>query len=278
MNKTQFSSVFALVIVGLLASNPVYSETATEVAKVNDKVITLDKLNSHYDEMVRSGMGAMTNKKNALDDLIKREIAVQEAKRLKLEQDPVIVERMNNVLFSALLEKKLGAEFEKLNITDSEAKSWYSRNPEIRTSHIFFALPQGAAKEDEKKAIDKMNQIAKEIKGGKLSFAEAAQRNSEDASAVAGGDLDYRMKDRLDSVFYKEAVKLGKPGNLSNPVRTAYGIHLIRLNAKRGWGDTDRSYVKRLIADEKRQVIVERYLGELRQKSQVNINSSAIKN
>ena len=73
-----------------------------------------------------------------------------------------------------LLEKKLGSDFEKITLSDAEAKNWYEKNPEVRTSHIFVALPQEASAEDEKKGTSKLNSILADVRSGKISFAEAA--------------------------------------------------------------------------------------------------------
>ncbi|MBS1959285.1 MAG: peptidylprolyl isomerase [Bdellovibrionales bacterium] len=253
------------------------ANAVTEVAKVNDKVITLEQVNARVAEQARSGTLTGLSRKSALDELIKREAAVQEAHKMKLENDPVIAERINNVLYYGLLEKKLGAEIEKITLSDAEAKNWYEKNPEIRTSHIFIALSPDATKDEEKKANEKLSQISSEIKSGKVSFAEAAQKNSEDPSAAMGGDLDYRMKDRLDPAFYRAALRLGKIGDISNIVRTPFGVHLIRLTGKHSWIEVDRTRVKRIILEDRRQELVNRFLSDLRQKAKVSVNEKLIK-
>ncbi len=264
-----------LIPFSLLAQSSSFA--ATEAAKVNDKVITLEQVNARISEQVRSGSPVALSKKAALEDLVKREAAIQEAKKLKLDQDPAVAERINNVLYFSVIEKKLGTEFEKITLSDAEAKSWYEKNPEIRTSHIFVALPSDASAEDEKKASTKLTSILSEIKSGKISFAEAAQKNSEDPSAAMGGDLDYRLKDRLDPNYYRAALKLGKAGDISSIVRTPFGLHLIRLSGKHSWSEVDRQNVKRVIFEEKRNELVTGYLNGLRQKAKVTINSSVIK-
>jgi parvulin-like peptidyl-prolyl isomerase len=253
------------------------AQANTEVAKVNDKVITLEQVNARISEQARSGVPGSLSKKAAVDELIKREAAIQEAKRLKLDQDPAISERINNVLYFAVLEKKLGSDFEKITLSDAEARNWYEKNPEIRTSHIFIALPPSATAEDEKVATNKLNSLLAEIKSGKSSFAEVAQRNSEDPSAAMGGDLDYRLKDRLDPNYYRAALRLGKAGDISGIVRTPFGMHVIRLTGKHSWSEVDRQRVKRVILDEKRQEIVSNYLNDLRQKAKVTVNNGVIK-
>jgi parvulin-like peptidyl-prolyl isomerase len=266
--------IFSVLLVSLSFSHP-YANAATEVARVNDKAITSEQVNALISDRVRSG-GAAISRKAAVDELINRETGIQEAHRLKLEHDSSIAERMNNVLFFGLIEKRLGSEFDKITLSDAEAKNWYSKNPEIRTSHIFIALPTGSTAEDEKKASSHLSQLATEIKAGKISFAEAAQKNSEDPTAAIGGDLDYRLKDRLDPAYYRAALGLAKAGDITGPIRTSFGLHLIRLTGKHTWTEVDRLMVKKIIIEEKRQAIVTRYLNDLRQKAKVSINEKLI--
>jgi peptidyl-prolyl cis-trans isomerase C/peptidyl-prolyl cis-trans isomerase D len=253
------------------------AQASIEAARVNDKVITLDQVTAKIVELERSGAPFNGSKKAVTEDLIKKEAAIQEAKKMKLDQDPAIIDRINNVLFYAVIEKKLGSDFDKISLSDAEAKNWYEKNPEIRTSHIFVALPQDASSEDEKKATAKLNSIITDIKAGKVSFAEAAQKSSEDPSAAMGGDLDYRMKNRLDPAYYRAALKLSRAGDISGIVRTPFGLHLIRMTGKHSWSEMDRQSVKRVIFEEKRQDIVNNYLNNLRQKAKVTINNSVIK-
>lgn len=270
MNKINYW----LIPLALISQTPSFA--SIEAAKVNDKVITLDQLASKVVEIEKSGAAFSPNSKEVLDEMIKREVAIQEAKKLKLDQDPNVIDRINNVLYFALLEKKLGGDFEKLSLSDAEAKNWYEKNPEIRTSHIFIALVPNASPEDEKNVSTKLNSILADIKSGKTSFAEAAQKNSEDPSSAMGGDLDYRMKNRLDPAFYRAALKLGKIGDISGIVRTPFGMHLIRLTGKHTWSEMDRQSVKRVIFEEKRQDLVNNYLNGLRQKAKISINSKAL--
>ena len=271
MKKVLLSQVLAGVFLSTVA------HAAVEAARVNDKVITLEEVNTKYAEAYRGNPLTAPSKKQVLDDLIKREVAIQEAKRLKLDQDPVTNDRINNVLFYSVIEKKLGSEFDKITLSDAEAKNWYEKHPEIRTSHIFIALPPDASSEDEETATKKLNGVLASIKAGKESFAEAAQRNSEDPSAAGGGDLDYRMADRLDPSFYKAALKVGKIGDITGPIRTSFGMHLIRLTGKHTWPEVDRIHVKKIIFEERRQEIVAKYLDGLRKKANVSVNSGAMK-
>ncbi len=272
MSKPFLQLILAGVTLFLNSAN-----AGVEVARVNEKVITIEEVKSKVAEATRMNPLLPPSRKQVLDDLIKREVAIQEAKRTKLDQDPVAIERMNNALYTYLIEKKIGSEFEKMTLSEAEARNWYQKNPEVRSSHIFIALPPDTKPEEEAGASKRLTEILGEIKAGKYSFAEAAQRFSEDPSAALGGDLDYRMKDRLDPTYYRALLKIGKIGDIAGPVKTPFGLHLIRLTGKQEWIHTDRNKVKALILDDRRQELVNRVLNGLREKARVSINEKALR-
>ena len=182
------------------------------------------------------------------------------------------------MLYHALLDKKLSKDFEAIHISDSEAKDYYAKNPEVRTSHIFISVAPSAKPEDEKESYQKIQKIDDEyVKPGKMSFAEVAQRYSEGAAAPMGGDLDFQTKDKLDPAYYEAAVKLHTPGKVSGIVRSAFGYHIIKLTAVRPWDEVDKAQVKRLVFDEKREQIFEKYMNQLKAQAKVTVHSELIK-
>jgi len=252
-------------------------EAATELAKINTAQITLEDFNKKYQENLKFFQLRAPTKRAVLDDLIKLELGVQKAKQMGLDRDPEVQDRMKMVLYHALLDKQLGKEFEKIHVTDDEAKSYYSKNPEIRTSHIFVAVKRGAGAEEERKARAKIAEINnKYLKPGKMSFAEVAQRYSEGAAAAMGGDVDFQTRDKLDPAYYDAAVKLSK-GAVSEPVRTEFGWHIIKLTDKRPWDEVDKAQIKRLVFDEKRGQIFEHYMTQLRTEAKVTVHPELIK-
>jgi parvulin-like peptidyl-prolyl isomerase len=252
---------------------------ATELAKIGTKVISLEEFNKKYQENLKFFQyKAPPSKKSVLDDLIKRELGVQEARKLRLDQDPDVIERIETVLYRALVEKKLGKEFESINITDDEAKRYYEKFPEVRTSHVFVAVPGNASAEDDKKARERIQKIYDEhIRPGKMSFAEVAQRFSEGVAAPMGGDIDYQTKDKLDPAYYDAALKLGKAGKVSGIVRSQAGYHVIKLTAVRPWDEADRNLVKRMLFEERQAQIFDKYMAQLRGQSKVSVNATLIK-
>jgi parvulin-like peptidyl-prolyl isomerase len=256
----------------------VSAHAATELAKINGATISLEEFNQRYQDNLKFFQFKAPSRKAVLEDLIKRELAIQEARKLGLDKDPVVIERMNTVLYQALLEKKLAKEFEQIKISDDEAKAYYSKNPEIRTSTIFIALAPNASPEEVKKATDRLRQIQNEqLKPGKMTFAEVAQRFSEGPAASMGGDIEFQTRDKLDPAYYDAALALRTPGKVSEIVRTPFGLHLIKLAAVRSWDETDRGQVKRMIFEERRAQIFEKFMGQLRTQAKVNVRSDLLK-
>ncbi|MGK5083601.1 peptidylprolyl isomerase [Bdellovibrionota bacterium FG-1] len=252
---------------------------ANELARVNNTVISLEDFNKKYKENLKFFQFRAPTKKGVLDDLVKRELGIQEAKRLGLDKDPEVIDRMNTVLYHALLDKKLSKEFEGIHITDDEAKNFYVKNPEIRTSHIFVAVKPDAKAEEVAQAKSRIEKILSEhLIKEKMGFAEAAQRFSEGVAAPMGGDIDFQTKDKLDPDYYRAALALKVGDFTQQPIRSQFGWHIVRLTAKKSWEDADKAQVKRLVFDEQRAQIFEKYMTDLKKHGKVAVNEALLKN
>jgi peptidyl-prolyl cis-trans isomerase C len=78
---------------------------------------------------------------------------------------------------------------------------------------------------------DKAKEILKKLKAG-ANFAELAKAESKDTGSSDGGDLGYFTKDQMVSEFAEVAFKLAN-GSLSDPVKTQFGWHIIKIEDKR---------------------------------------------
>jgi len=116
-------------------------------------------------------------------------------------------------------EAKTALTDEALHQTYDEAVKSMAGQEEVRARHI---LVQG---EDEAKAI------LEQLKKG-ADFATLAKEKSKDPGAAEGGDLGYFTKDQMVPEFADVAFKM-YPGQLSNPVKTQFGWHVIKLEDKR---------------------------------------------
>jgi parvulin-like peptidyl-prolyl isomerase len=268
----------AFGVCGLLPAKSAHAAVEHELARVNHQVITLEEFNRRYQESLKFfPPGAAPTKKAVLEDMIKRDLGVQEAKKDGLERDPGVIDRMNTVLFQALVEKKLGQEFNDVDVSDQDARDFYQKNPEIRTSQIFVPVAIKGKGSNEAQARATIQKIYDEhIRPGKESFAEVAQRFSQDPSAQMGGDLGYQTKDRADPAYYAAATAL-RPDHVSGIVRTPYGFHIIKLTAIRPWEETDHGQAKRSLIEARRNELFNKYMASLRAQASVSVHSELLK-
>lgn len=119
--------------------------------------------------------------------------------------------------------------------TDEELRQVYTAEaaryvtpPKRRAAHILVAAPAGASGDDEAKAKARIGEIERQLRKG-ADFAKLARGQSEDPeSAAKGGDLGNVTPGLLPAEL-EQALNGLKPGEVSRPVRTPYGYHLVKL-------------------------------------------------
>ena len=104
---------------------------------------------------------------------------------------------------------------------------------EVRAAHIMIALEANALPSDTLKAFKQLLELRKSILSGKTKFENAARETSADTwSAKNGGDLGYFTAFNMVYPFESAAYEL-EVGDLSMPVRSQYGYHLVKLLERR---------------------------------------------
>lgn len=103
---------------------------------------------------------------------------------------------------------------------------------EYRLGHILIQLPSQAKREHINKAENKAKNLVKKLRAGS-DFVQTAIAQSEGRNALKGGDLGWRKEAELPSLFANVAPTLNK-GGISDPIRSASGFHIIKVNDKRG--------------------------------------------
>jgi peptidyl-prolyl cis-trans isomerase D len=108
----------------------------------------------------------------------------------------------------------------------------FDRPEEVRARHILVQIPEAAPEEEVEAARARLDEIRARIEGG-ADFADVAMEVSEDqGSKERGGDLGFFPRGRMVAPFEEVAFSL-EPGVLSEPVRSPFGLHLIRVEEKR---------------------------------------------
>ena len=213
---------------GLPAGLPARADDANPVlAKVNGAEIRESDMALAEEELGPSlaQMDPATKQENVLSFLIDMKIVAKAAEAKKIEDRDDFKARLafarNRLLMDNLLavEGKAATTDEAMKKVYDEAAKQISGEQEVRARHILVET------EDEAKAIEE------ELKKG-ADFAELAKKKSKDPGASDGGDLGFFTKDQMVPEFSAVAFAL-EPGKISDPVKSQFGWHIIKVEEKR---------------------------------------------
>ena len=139
----------------------------------------------------------------------------------------------NKLLMESLLQQtgKAALTDDAMHKVYDEAVKQMGQEQEVHARHILIRVPAGDDKAS-KDAEDKIKAVIARLKKGE-DFAKVAEEVTEDPSGKAnGGDLGFFTKDQMVPEFSEVAFKLEK-GQISDPVKTQFGWHVIKVEDKR---------------------------------------------
>jgi peptidyl-prolyl cis-trans isomerase C len=238
------------------------------LAIVNGATLTkmdYEQLLQQYRPEARSE--AEQHKGRFMRELVLQEILAQEGQRLQIEDDPQLQARLkiqkNSAIARAVVQKYIE---EKSDVTDERLRDHYEKNKatfasdeQIAASHILLKTEAEA------------QAALEEIKQGK-DFAEVAKAKSTGPSAPQGGALGTFGRGRMVPAFEEAAFAL-KVGDVSAPVKTQFGYHIItvtdRTEAAPQSFDEVRDTIRRTLISE----YVESLLDDLQSKAKIEIKN-----
>jgi peptidyl-prolyl cis-trans isomerase C len=254
----------ASVVIALLAGLPLRAEEANPVlAKVNGSEIRQSDVTLAEEELGPSlaQMDPATKKENVLAFLIDMKIVAKAAEAKKIEDRDDFKARLaftrNRLLMDNLLaaEGKAATTDEAMKKVYDEAAKQIAGEQEVHARHILVET------EDEAKAVEA------ELKKG-ADFAELAKKKSKDPGASDGGDLGFFTKDQMVPEFSAVAFSL-EPGKISDPVKTQFGWHIIKVEEKRNRKAPDFEQVKGQIETYVTRKAQAEYVAKLRETAKV---------
>ncbi|MBN8443281.1 MAG: peptidylprolyl isomerase [Thauera sp.] len=139
------------------------------------------------------------------------------------------------ILLTRLREREVD---NKVVVTDAEVDNFLASNPdafsneEYLVSHILLGAPERATPEQIERLRARAEAVMARLRSGE-DFARVAAATSDAPDAVSGGSLGWRKLDRVPALFADAARKL-KPGEISPPLRSAAGVHIVKLVDRRG--------------------------------------------
>lgn len=212
----------------LFVGTPLRAADADPVlAKVNGSEIHQSDVNLAAEELGPSlaQMDPAAKQENVLSFLIDMKIIAKAAEEKKIENREEFKKRLAFARDRLLMDRLLASEA-KAAITDDAMKTVYAdaskqitSEQEVHARHILVPT------EDEAKKIED------ELKKG-ADFVELAKKESKDPGASDGGDLGFFTKEQMVPEFSKVAFAL-EPGKISDPVKSQFGWHIIKVEEKR---------------------------------------------
>jgi peptidyl-prolyl cis-trans isomerase D len=123
---------------------------------------------------------------------------------------------------------------DRVSLTEEDLRTYYDNNPDefytpktVKARHILIKVDPQADEKNVEQARQKALEILKLAREGR-DFAELAKQYSEGPTAANGGDLGVFRKDAMVKPFAEQAFAM-KAGDISEPVQTRFGWHIIKV-------------------------------------------------
>lgn len=142
------------------------------------------------------------------------------------------------ILLTRLREREVDS---KVVVTDAEIDNFLASNPdafsgqEFEVAHILLRAPEQASPQQIEALRARAEGVMARLRSGE-DFARVAAEVSDAPDGLSGGSLGWRPLDRLPALF-AEVVRNMRPGETSQILRSASGLHIVRLVDRRGGGD-----------------------------------------
>ncbi len=223
------------------------------LARVNGQPITSAEVDAAIIAMGAKGerYNNPEGRRMVLDQLINKKLFLADAAKNLYEYDPKFKAEFQKIKEDMLANFAIAKAVENVKVTDDEAKKFFEDNKSelvsgetVNASHILV--------DSEEKA----NDILAKINAGEISFEDAARANSSCPSSEQGGNLGEFTRGQMVPEF-DEACFSMEVGEIRGPVKTQFGFHLIKLNAKNEAQpleyETIADQIKQKLASDKQQ-------------------------
>lgn len=198
------------------------------LATVNGKEIRENDLNmamARFPQENQQFFATEQGKEQLLEQLISFELVHKYAEDENLSETEEYKSQLEILKKDLLIQAGVKNVLDAVTVTDEEVKAFYEGNPEmfkgeasVRAKHILV--------DNEEKA----KEVKAAIDGG-VSFEDAAKEHSNCPSSSQGGDLGFFTRGKMVPEFEEAAFTLAI-GEVSNPVQTQFGYHLIKVEEK----------------------------------------------
>lgn len=270
--------IFLALFLPLIACSK--KDNGKAIATIDGEKITVQEFNAELDKIpmnMKMMVATQSGKKDFLNRLIVKKLLLKEAKKENVDKEKSFQEKLEDIkeqlIIEQLLKKKVSAE---LNFSDADLEKYYEehkeefkRGQEIDTRQIVVRT------EPEAKELE-----AKIAKGE--DFADLARKYSVDPAAkTTGGDIGYHPRGTLIPEYEAAAFALTKVGQVSKPVKTQLGYHIIKLEGTRTGTYVPfaevKEFIRQKMTQEKQNEALQKYIEDLKKSARILINDDMLK-
>ena len=176
-----------------------------------------------------------------LEQLIAQKLFLMDAQKNLMEREPEFKEQLKQVKEEMLTNYAIKKAVERVKVTDDEIQKFYDENPDQFEAGMTYNASHILVDSEEKAA-----EIAAQINAGDISFEDSAKANSTCPSGQQGGELGDFGHGQMVPEF-EAACDALEAGEMSAPVQTQFGWHLVKLNKKEDGGKMELAEVKEQI-------------------------------
>jgi peptidyl-prolyl cis-trans isomerase C len=239
------------------------------IATVGDYTITADELNQNFEKIrntYSTSQGEYDKRSEIIDSLIVTRLLIQAAYEKNIDKLPeieqIVSANTKKFLLDALYQKHIAS---KINPTEAELKNYYDKQEfKIRASHILLNNP------------DTAQLVYDKLQSGE-DFDELATTYSVDPSVKRNkGDLGYFTWGAMVEEFQQAAFAM-EPGEISQPIKSQFGFHIINLkekveNVERDTFEKTKNSITTQLRKRKTFRVTTDYFQNIKQKHKIDIN------
>jgi peptidyl-prolyl cis-trans isomerase C len=270
----------------ITAAPPSFSAPATPAVPPDRVVIAVGDFKltaAQYDQLV-SGLPAQTQaaargpaKKQFAENLVQVFVLAEEGKRRKLDETPEYKTQAEFQADNLLAARSFGLLEQSVKVDDAELQKYYEDHKkeyeQVHARHILIrasgspqAAEPGKKELSDQEALAKAQEIRKKLADGADFAALAAAESDDTGTRKKGGDLNFFRRGQMVPQFEEAAFALNV-GEISQPVKTQYGYHIIQVEGKKGFEEA-----KADIGQKVRNELARKTLEELQKSANVTLD------
>lgn len=185
------------------------------------------------DEMLRNSVAEIAGRNGLSVDAFREELHKQGMDFKSFEDN-----LRNEIVINQLRGREIGT---RIKVTDAELAHYMETqskagqsSSQYRLGHILIAVSEAASSATIQKAKEKAEQVVAELRAGK-DFKQMAIAVSNDDNALKGGDLGWRNISQIPTLFADTVTSMSQ-GQISDPIRSPSGFHIIKILEMEGIG------------------------------------------